>query len=283
MRRSEELQADIAFARFEDFADELSASRADWLLDSAVSEFARDFRLSRGSSVASGCRDAAKFHETNPLRSKIHGIEQKKLDFVFECARGCQGMVLQLVFDPLDCLQDGHLRLTQNFPPIFSCKSSSTRSCGQGPCGTSCTWWLSVCQCQYSGIRVRRGSTYRRRSRSGWRSRGTACTWRSGPVVRTSAYRSFLQLLQHSCAPYLSVFSSPLCSSTRVRLSTHLLPLPETVVGLVKLLPGGNVVLAVETRKVGHAVRRVSCDAPVLRSRRCGRRVGAANRVGNRV
>jgi hypothetical protein len=54
--------------------------------------------------------------------------------------------------------------------------------------------------------------------------------------------------------------SSHLCSalSTRARLLTHLLPLPKTVVGLVKLLPGGNVVLAVETREVGHAVRRVS-------------------------
>ena len=66
-----------------------------------------------------------------------------------------------------------------------------------------------------------------------------------------------------------------------VRMSTHLLPLPETVVGLVKLLPGGNVVLAVETREVGHAVRRVSCHGPVFRSRGCGRRAGAAIRVGS--
>jgi len=51
---------------------------------------------------------------------------------------------------------------------------------------------------------------------------------------------------------------------TRVRKSTHLLPLPKTVVGLVKLLPGGNVVLAVKTREVGHAARRVSWYAPVL-------------------
>lgn len=32
-------------------------------------------------------------------------IRQKKLSFVFERARGCQGMVLQLVFDPLAYLQ----------------------------------------------------------------------------------------------------------------------------------------------------------------------------------
>ena len=32
-------------------------------------------------------------------------IRQKKLSVVFECARGCQGMVLQLVFDPLAYLQ----------------------------------------------------------------------------------------------------------------------------------------------------------------------------------
>jgi len=32
-------------------------------------------------------------------------IRQKKLSIVFESARGCQGMVLQLVFDPLAYLQ----------------------------------------------------------------------------------------------------------------------------------------------------------------------------------
>ena len=53
--------------------------------------------------------------------------------------------------------------------------------------------------------------------------------------------------------------------------------------GLVELLPGGDVVLAVETREVGHAVRRVSWYAPVLRSRECGRRVGVAIRVRSRI
>jgi len=48
----------------------------------------------------------------------MHSIAQKKLDIVFESARGCQGMVLQLVFNPLDCLQYGHLCLTQNFPSV---------------------------------------------------------------------------------------------------------------------------------------------------------------------
>jgi hypothetical protein len=100
-------------------------------------------------------------------------------------------------------------------------------------------------------------------------------------VVRISARRSFLRSLQHLCAPHLAVlFHSAL--PTRLQLSTHLLPLPETVVGLVKLLPGGNVVLAVETREVGHAVRRVSCYGLVLRSRGCGRRVGAAIRARGR-
>jgi hypothetical protein len=79
---------------------------------------------------------------------------------------------------------------------------------------------------------------------------------------------------------YPCLFHSAL--PTRIQLSTHLLPLPETVVGLVKLLPGGNVVLAVETREVGHAVRRISCVAQVLRGRGCGRRAGAAIRVGSR-
>ena len=92
----------------------------------------------------------------DPLRSEIHDIEQKKLDVVFERARSCQGMVLQLVSDPLNCLQYGHLCLTQNSPSTSWCESSSTRSCGRRPCGTSCTCRLSVCQCQYSGIRVRR-------------------------------------------------------------------------------------------------------------------------------
>ena len=92
----------------------------------------------------------------DPLRSESHDIEQKKLDVVFERARGCQVMVLQLVSDPLNCLQYGHLCLTQNSPSTSWCESSSTRSCGRRPCGTSCTCRLSVCQCQYSGIRVRR-------------------------------------------------------------------------------------------------------------------------------
>lgn len=63
----------------------------------------------------------------------------------------------------------------------------------------------------------------------------------------------------HSCAPCSihALHISPSLHSalpTRIRLLTHLLPLPETVMGLVKLLPGGNVVLAVKTREVGHAV-----------------------------
>ena len=41
----------------------------------------------------------------DPLRSESHDIEQKKLDVVFERARGCQVMVLQLVSDPLAYLQ----------------------------------------------------------------------------------------------------------------------------------------------------------------------------------
>lgn len=45
---------------------------------------------------------------------------------------------------------------------------------------------------------------------------------------------------------------------TRACMCTHLLPLPETVVVLVESLPRGHVVLAVETREVGHAVHRVS-------------------------
>lgn len=81
----------------------------------------------------------------------------------------------------------------------------------------------------------------------------------------------------------LSLSSAPLCSShARPQLLTHLLPLPETVVGLVKLLPGGNVVLAVETREVGHAVHRVSGRGPVLRSHGRGRMAGAAIRAGSR-
>ena len=82
----------------------------------------------------------------DPLRSESHDIEQKKLDVVFERARGCQGMVSQLVSDPLNCLQYGHLCLTQNSPSTSWCESSSTRSCGRRPCGTSCTWWLWSCQ-----------------------------------------------------------------------------------------------------------------------------------------
>jgi hypothetical protein len=46
--------------------------------------------------------------------------------------------------------------------------------------------------------------------------------------------------------------------SARACVSTHLLPLPETVVVLVEPLPRRNVVLAVKTREVGHAALRVS-------------------------
>jgi hypothetical protein len=64
--------------------------------------------------------------------------------------------------------------------------------------------------------------------------------------------------------------------SARARVSTHLLPLPETVVVLVEPLPRRNVVLAVKTRKVGHAVSRVSGCARGL-----GGHVGLRRAEGN--
>lgn len=77
-------------------------------------------------------------------------FRQKKLSIVFESARGCQGMVLQLVFDPLAYLQ--YSALPDHHPgpaaPTIRLRGeqSSTRSCGRRPCGTSCTWWLWKCQ-----------------------------------------------------------------------------------------------------------------------------------------
>ena len=56
------------------------------------------------------------------------------------------------------------------------------------------------------------------------------------------------------CASVSNVFAL----SAHACVSTHLLPLPETVVVLVESLPRGNVVLAVKTREVGHAVFYVS-------------------------
>lgn len=67
--------------------------------------------------------------------------------------------------------------------------------------------------------------------------------------------------------------SCVLCSSNpslgfhpaRERILTHLLPLPETVMGLVESLPCGNVVLAVETGEV--AAFNVSMDCVLLQNR----------------
>jgi len=87
-------------------------------------------------------------------------IRQKKLSVVFECARGCQGMVLQLVFDPLAYLQYSALpdhRPAQPLPPNAWRERSSTRSCGRRPCGTSCTWWLWLCQSLECAARVWNG------------------------------------------------------------------------------------------------------------------------------
>ena len=66
-----------------------------------------------------------------------------------------------------------------------------------------------------------------------------------------------------------------LCSSAHACVSTHLLPLPETVVVLVEPLPRGNVVLAVKTREVGHAVLCVSGCARGLGGHAVGRGSGA--------
>lgn len=57
------------------------------------------------------------------------------------------------------------------------------------------------------------------------------------------------------CAVFLCILH--LCPSAHVLLLTHLLPLPETIVGLVKSLPRRDVVAAEKTREVGHAV--MSC------------------------
>jgi hypothetical protein len=141
------------FAGSDDFADRSLPSRADQSLDFAVSECLRKSGTERRALV----RLFTILSEQQYCKGLIEKrYSQKKLDVVFESARGCQGMVLQLVFNPLNCLQYGHLHLTQNLPLISSCESSSTRSCGQGPCGTSCTWWLLSCQCQFSSIRVHR-------------------------------------------------------------------------------------------------------------------------------
>lgn len=78
------------------------------------------------------------------LRPQISG--QKKTNFVFECARGCQGMVLQLVFNPVAYLQYGDPVSSSSTSHLFSKgELSSTRSCGRGPCGTSCTCMLQTC------------------------------------------------------------------------------------------------------------------------------------------
>jgi hypothetical protein len=66
-------------------------------------------------------------------------------------------------------------------------------------------------------------------------------------------------------------------------VSTHLLPLPQTVVVLVESLPRRNVVLAVKTREVGHAVLGVSSCLRGLRGHAGGRGSGAAVRVGGRA
>jgi hypothetical protein len=63
-------------------------------------------------------------------------------------------------------------------------------------------------------------------------------------------------------------------------VSTHLLPLPQTVVVLVESLPRRNVVLAVKTREVGHAVLGVSSCLRGIRGHAGGRESGAAVRVG---
>ena len=73
------------------------------------------------------------------------------------------------------------------------------------------------------------------------------------------------------CASVSNVFAL----SAHACVSTHLLPLPETVVVLVESLPRGNVVLAVKTREVGHAVLCVSGCARGLSGHAGGRGSGA--------
>lgn len=74
-----------------------------------------------------------------------------------------------------------------------------------------------------------------------------------------------------------------LCSSAHAYVSTHLLPLPETVVVLVEPLPRRNVVLAVKTREVGHAASCVSGCARGLGGHAGGRGLGAEVRGRRRA
>ena len=76
------------------------------------------------------------------------------------------------------------------------------------------------------------------------------------------------------CASVSNVFAL----SAHACVSTHLLPLPETVVVLVESLPRGNVVLAVKTREVGHAMFCVSGGARGLGGHAGGRGSGAERR-----
>lgn len=97
-------------------------------------------------------------------------------------------------------------------------------------------------------------------------------------LARGPCCSSFVSLLllpggsvRAQCASVSNVFAL----SAHACVSTHLLPLPETVVVLVEPLPRGNVVLAVKTREVGHAVLCVSGCARGLSGHAGGRGSGA--------
>lgn len=81
---------------------------------------------------------------------------------------------------------------------------------------------------------------------------------------------------QHVSTPLttsIPVFSAqvehppPMLYPARVRILTHLLPLPQTVVGLVKSLPCRDIVCAVKTGEVDAACSVSVCDSHLSRSR----------------